>query len=127
MEMGEKIKFHREQLHMTLEELGNKVGVGKSTVRKWENGMIANMRRDKIAKIANALNVSPGYLMGWTENSDPHYDPRALDNIYTDTEEDVIPSEDEQKATLLYEKYLNAPDDVRSVIDRLLESSQSQP
>lgn len=73
MTMGEKIKFHREQQHMTLEELGNKVGVGKSTVRKWENGMIANMRRDKISKIANALCISPAYLMGWTDNPDPNY------------------------------------------------------
>lgn len=73
MTMGEKIKFHREQNNMTLEELGNKVGVGKSTVRKWENGMIANMRRDKIAKIASALNISPAYLMGWTDNPDPNY------------------------------------------------------
>ena len=65
MDMEQKIKFLREQQNMTLEELGNKVGVGKSTVRKWENGMIANMRRDKIAKIASALNCSPAYLMGW--------------------------------------------------------------
>ena len=65
MNMGQKIESLRKEMGMTLEELGNKVGVGKSTVRKWENGMIANMRRDKIAKIANALNVSPGYLMGW--------------------------------------------------------------
>lgn len=65
MDMGEKIKSLREQHGMTLEELGNKVGVGKSTVRKWETGMIANMRRDKISKIANALGVDPSYLMGW--------------------------------------------------------------
>lgn len=68
MEMGEKIKLLREQNDMTLEQLGNKVGVGKSTVRKWENGMIANMRRDKIAKLADALHCSPGYLMGWDDN-----------------------------------------------------------
>lgn len=67
MEMGEKINSLRVQKGMTLEELGNKVGVGKSTVRKWENGMIANMRRDKIAKIADALDCSPAYLMGWDE------------------------------------------------------------
>ena len=54
---------------MTLEQLGDKIGVGKSTVRKWENGMIANMRRDKIGLIANALSVSPAYLMGWEENT----------------------------------------------------------
>lgn len=65
MDMGKKIEYLRKKKGMTLEELGNKVGVGKSTVRKWENGMIANMRRDKIAKIAAALDVSPGELMGW--------------------------------------------------------------
>ena len=65
MTVGERIKSLREKQGMTLEELGNKVGVGKSTVRKWENGMIENMRRDKIAKLASALGVTPLYLMGW--------------------------------------------------------------
>ena len=67
MEMGQKIYNLRTNKGMTLEELGNKVGVGKSTVRKWENGMIANMRRDKIAKLAEALETTPAYLMGWEE------------------------------------------------------------
>lgn len=67
--MGTRIKNLRLENNMTLEELGNKVGVGKSTVRKWENGMIANMRRDKIARLADALNVSPAYLMGWNDSS----------------------------------------------------------
>ena len=57
--IGERIKRLRSKKNMTLEELGNQVGVGKSTVRKWETGMIANMRRDKIAKLADALDVSP--------------------------------------------------------------------
>ena len=67
MEMGDKIYKLRSEKGMTLEELGNKVGVGKSTVRKWENGMIANMRRDKILKLAEALGTTPSYLMGWEE------------------------------------------------------------
>lgn len=71
MTVGERIKTLREQQGMTLEELGNKVGVGKSTVRKWENGMIENMRRDKIAKLANALGVTPLYLMGWEIKEQP--------------------------------------------------------
>ena len=71
MDMGEKIKFLRIENDMTLEELGNKVGVGKSTVRKWETGMIANMKRDKILKVAEALNTSPAYLMGWDNNVRP--------------------------------------------------------
>lgn len=65
MDFSEKIKSLRLERGLTLEEVGKRVGVGKSTVRKWETGAIANMRRDKIAKLAEALNTTPGYLMGW--------------------------------------------------------------
>lgn len=67
MELGDKIKMLRIKQGLTLEEVGERVGVGKSTVRKWESGQIANMRRDKIALVAKALNVSPAYLMGWSD------------------------------------------------------------
>lgn len=67
MEMKDKIKQLREELGLTLEEVGNIVGVGKSTVRKWETGDIANMRRDKIAKLAVALHTTPAYLLGYEE------------------------------------------------------------
>ena len=67
MDLGEKIKYLRTSQGMTLEEVGEAVGVGKSTVRKWESGQIANMRRDKIALVAKALHVTPSYLMGWDE------------------------------------------------------------
>lgn len=69
MDIGQKIKALREEKGMTLEELGDKVGVGKSTVRKWETGMIANMRRDKIAKVAEALDTDPSFLMGWEKEN----------------------------------------------------------
>ena len=70
MDTGEKIHALRLSKGMTLEELGTIVGVGKSTVRKWETGIIANMRRDKIANLSAALGVSPAYLMGWEEVED---------------------------------------------------------
>lgn len=53
------LKQRRKELGMTLEEIGDIVGVGKSTVRKWENGQIDNMKRDKIALLAKALHISP--------------------------------------------------------------------
>jgi repressor LexA len=59
MTIGELIKTRRAELGMTLEEVGRNVGVTKSTVRKWELGHIANMRRDKIAKLSRALKISP--------------------------------------------------------------------
>jgi transcriptional regulator with XRE-family HTH domain len=63
--MAQRIKSLRQKRKMTLEQVADIVGVGKSTVRKWETGMIANMRRDKIASLAKALNTTPEYLMGW--------------------------------------------------------------
>lgn len=67
MDFGQKIKQIRKSKGMSLEQVGDIVGVGKSTVRKWETGDIANMRRDKIAKLAKALGVEPSYLMGWNK------------------------------------------------------------
>ncbi|MBC5711950.1 helix-turn-helix transcriptional regulator [Hungatella sp. L12] len=81
---GEIIKKLRIENGMTLEELGDKIGVGKSTVRKWENGIIANMKRDKIAKIASIFNVSPSYLMGWEEQEDIETMATSLDLLYND-------------------------------------------
>lgn len=65
MEVKDIIKKRREELSLTYEQLGNMVGVGKSTVRKWETGLIENMRRDNIVALSKALNISPAIIMGW--------------------------------------------------------------
>ena len=67
--MAQRIRNLRKEKGLTLEQVANIVGVGKSTVRKWETGMIANMKRDKIASLAKALGTTPEYLMGWDENN----------------------------------------------------------
>lgn len=69
-ELSRKIKELRLAKKMTLEQVADIVGVGKSTVRKWETGMIANMKRDKIALLAKALSTTPAYLMGWNEEEE---------------------------------------------------------
>ena len=71
VEFREKLRYLREKNGLTLEQVGNAVGVGKSTVRKWETGDIANVRRDKIDKLAAALHTSPSYLMGWADKAEP--------------------------------------------------------
>ena len=55
----------RKELNLTLEDIGNHVGVSKSTVKKWETGYIENMKRDKIALLADILQVSPLVIMGY--------------------------------------------------------------
>ena len=76
--MAQRIKYLRQKKGLTLEQVADVVGVGKSTVRKWETGMIANMRRDKIADLAKALGTTPAYLMGWEEEPEKEISPSEL-------------------------------------------------
>ncbi|HDJ3131273.1 TPA: helix-turn-helix domain-containing protein [Staphylococcus aureus] len=69
--MKPDIRSRRKELNLTLEQVGDLVGVGKSTVRKWETGDIENMKRDKIVKLARALKVSPSYIMGIEDEQPP--------------------------------------------------------
>lgn len=80
MDIGQEIKRLRTERGMTLEQLGNQCGVGKSTVRKWENGMIKDMRRDKIEKLANALGVSPSHFFEYGSSSKNSIN--KISNIY---------------------------------------------
>ena len=76
--MARRIKELRQKKGLTLEQVADVVGVGKSTVRKWETGMIANMKRDKIADLAKALGTTPAYLMGWPEDEEKKDSPTEL-------------------------------------------------
>ena len=68
MEMNEIILTRRKELNLTLEEVANRVGVSRTTVQRWEKGTLQNPGRDKIAALAAALQVSPEYLLGWTDD-----------------------------------------------------------
>lgn len=63
MEIGKLIYKKRNELGLTLEEVGQAVGVSKSTVKKWEDGYISNMRRDKIYELAKVLHMNPVSLI----------------------------------------------------------------
>lgn len=80
MNVGKIIKEKRKQLNLTLEQVGDLVGVGKSTVRKWENGMIENMGRDKIALLSKALQISPLVLLD-IEDDENIYKSAGLDFV----------------------------------------------
>ena len=63
MDIGKLINKRRTELELTLEDVGNAVGVSKSTVKKWEDGFISNMKRDKIAELAKVLKLNPVSLI----------------------------------------------------------------
>ena len=66
--IGYRIRCARERIDMTQEQLGKLCGTTKQTIFKYENDIVTNIPMDRIESIASALNVSPIYLMGWSDN-----------------------------------------------------------
>lgn len=69
MTMGDRIKNRRTELGMTQQELAVKMGFKtRSHISLLEQGD-RNIPISKIKNLANALEVSPEYLMGWEDNA----------------------------------------------------------
>ena len=68
MNISERIKQRRKELGLTLQDIGDKIGVAKATVQRYESGDIQNVGLDKIANLASVLGVTPGWLVGWENN-----------------------------------------------------------
>lgn len=65
---GTKIKYLRTISNMSQEELGKRVGVQRAAIQKYEKGVVENIPLKTIEKIAQVFDVSPTYIVGWSEN-----------------------------------------------------------
>lgn len=83
MDIGKMINQRRTELKLTLEQVGQAVGVGKSTVKKWEDGYISNMRRDKIALLAKVLKMNPvSFITGEFKEEEQQAIPLPQTNVF---------------------------------------------
>lgn len=67
MTFKDRLKDLRIQKGLTQEELGQKVGLQKAAIYKYEKGLVVNLKRSTIEKLANALSVPATYLMCMTD------------------------------------------------------------
>lgn len=67
MKIGERIKSRREQLEMSQDELARRLGYkSRSSINKIENDA-SGLPQSKIVAIANALQTTPAFILGWEE------------------------------------------------------------
>ena len=66
--LNERIKEMRTKRDLTLLQLAEALGVKEATVQRYESGEIKNIKHETIVAIANILNCSPVYLMGWSDD-----------------------------------------------------------
>lgn len=92
MTVGEKIKKLRKEKHLTQEELGEMIGVQKAAINKYETGIVVNLKREIIAKLAKAFDVNPVWLMDEDDDWPPV--PSAATRI-ANLKRIVVPNSDE--------------------------------
>lgn len=79
LELYKNIKRRRQQLKMTQTDLALKMGYAdKSMIAKIEKGNV-DLPQSKILAFANALETTPGELMGWDYEAEP---TETVDDIY---------------------------------------------
>lgn len=83
MTTGERIRQLRIEHQMTQEELGAKVGVQKAAIYKYENGLVVNLKRSTLEKLAIVLETTPTYLMGMEEPEPAQPHPLTLTTAQT--------------------------------------------
>ena len=65
MNLGENIKQFRKVRNLTQSELSQETGIPRSTIQKYESGLIQNVSLNAVETISNALHVPPTDLVGW--------------------------------------------------------------
>lgn len=101
MTVGERIKQRREELGLTQMQLAYKMGYNtRSSISRTEQAG-DDIGTNRIVKFAEALNVSPAYLMGWEDGT-------GVDFTVTDDEK------------LIIESYRRSDSDTKKMVKRLL-------
>jgi len=82
----DRIKDRRISLGLSYQDLADKTGMSKSTLQRYETGFIKNLGIDKLEMLAEALETTPGYLMGWDKPTPTkiHYLAEATEMEYRD-------------------------------------------
>lgn len=63
--IGRRIRERRTALGLSVDELAARLGKNRATVYRYESDEIENFPTSIIVPLANALQTTPGYLMGW--------------------------------------------------------------
>lgn len=82
MGLKENLKSRRLELKLTLDDVASKIGIGRSTLHKYENGIISNIPFDKLEKIAVVLNTTPDCLIGWKSVDIHEIEDYSLNSFY---------------------------------------------
>lgn len=136
MNVGDYIKKLRTEKGLTQEELGEMLGVKRAAVNKWESGMVQNLKRTTMQKLAVIFNVNPATFIDGSESFEsetekkpplklPNADEQELIKIYRNVNQDgqdyIMQTARMVEGTERYRKYETVRAASRSVTDKPIE------
>lgn len=136
MNVGDYIKKLRTEKGLTQEELGEMLGVKRAAVNKWESGMVQNLKRTTMQKLAIIFNVNPATFIDGSESFEsetekkpplklPNADEQELLTIYRNVNQDgqdyIMQTARMVEGTERYRKYETVRAASRSVTDKPIE------
>ncbi|MBO6266812.1 MAG: helix-turn-helix transcriptional regulator [Synergistaceae bacterium] len=68
--IGKRIHDRRIQMGLSADDLAARLGKNRATIYRYEGDEIENLPISVIAPLAQVLQVSPAYLMGWSNTED---------------------------------------------------------
>ena len=117
MHIGERIKQRREELHMSMDDLAQKLGYkSRTSIFKIESGD-TDLPLSKVEEFAAALYVTPQYLMGWEDNGTPSDVPYYLDEETAEIAQEVY---DRPELRILFDASRKASkEDIQFVVEMI--------
>lgn len=98
MNVGERIKIRRKELGYNADYLAKHLGVSRSTIFRYEKGEIEKLPTDILEKLSSVLHTTPGYLMGWENETKDSKLVNLFNQLDEDRQENVITYTAEQLA-----------------------------
>ena len=71
VEIGKRIKQSRDAKSMSQEDLGNLLGLNKSTIQRYESGQVQRIKLPILENMAKILGVNPSWLVLKSNNPEP--------------------------------------------------------
>lgn len=65
---GQRIREKRELLKLSLQAVADKLDVHRSSVMRWENGETGHIKLPMLERLAQILQTTPEYLMGYEDD-----------------------------------------------------------
>lgn len=132
MTVADRIRDKRNEKGLSQLDLAKLIGTkDRSTISQIENSG-DNVTMKNIIRIAEALDVTPHYLLGWESEQDMEHKKQLnlqfemykKRETLLEMKDKGFPDDQIERAIDLFEKYQNATPEVRAAIELLLKQHQ---